>query len=291
MQKVTTILVKPVHIILIISFILIISLLSSCIYYINPGHVGILVYKIPPADNTKGILETPLTPGYGLRNPLTQYVIEYPTYMQTIILCRVSVEGTPENEEINVNSIEGQPVSCDISLSFELSPQKVPELYVTFRQPVYNITHGFVKQSIRQAMQEVVGKTKIEDLLGKEKAGVIIAVEKLLQERLNEYGFIVKQFTINEIRASKSITSAIEQKNATVQEALKAQNELQRKKFEADQKIAEAEGDAKAILTRGKSQAEANELLSKSINPVLIKYEAIKKWNGNLPRVSNDIDP
>ncbi|MEQ8192278.1 MAG: prohibitin family protein [Candidatus Eremiobacterota bacterium] len=277
-------------VIIAVGFIIII-ILASTIYYVPPGHVGVLIYKIPPAGNTKGIADVSLNPGYGMRNFITQDVIVYPVYMQTIVLCKGQVEGSHQNDEINVNSTEGQPISCDVSLAFELNPQKVPELYVAFRQPIENITHGFVKQTVRQAMQEVVGTTRIEDFIGKEKASVVMRIQKVIQDRLNEYGFVVKQFTINEIRAPKTIMEAIEQKNAAVQEALKAQNELQRKKFEAQQKVLEAEGEASAILTKSRAQAEANKLISQSITPALIKYESIKKWNGVLPQVSGGATP
>jgi len=277
-------------VIIAVGFIIII-ILASTIYYVPPGHVGVLIYKIPPAGNTKGIADVSLNPGYGMRNFITQDVIVYPVYMQTIVLCKGQAEGAHQNDEINVNSTEGQPISCDVSLAFELNPQKVPELYVAFRQPIENITHGFVKQTVRQAMQEVVGTTRIEDFIGKEKASVVMRIQKVIQDRLNEYGFVVKQFTINEIRAPKTIMEAIEQKNAAVQEALKAQNELQRKKFEAQQKVLEAEGEANAILTKSRAQAEANKLISQSITPALIKYESIKKWNGVLPQVSGGATP
>ena len=128
-----------------IGFIIII-ILASTIYYVPPGHVGVLIFKIPPAGNTKGIADVSLNPGYGMRNFITQDVIVYPVYMQTIVLCKASTEGSQANDEINVNSTEGQPISCDVSLAFELNPQKVPELYVAFRQPIQNITHGFVNR-------------------------------------------------------------------------------------------------------------------------------------------------
>jgi regulator of protease activity HflC (stomatin/prohibitin superfamily) len=277
---------------IIIAFLLLfVIVMASKIYYIRPGHVGVLIYKIPPAGNTKGIAEICLNPGYGLRSLIRESVIEYPIYMQTIVLCKGQTEGSQNNDEINVNSVEGQPMSCDVSLSYELKPEKVPELYVAIRQPIESITHGFVKQTIRQAMQEIVGRTKIEDFLGKEKASVVQAIQKLIQLRLEEYGFMVKQFTINEIRAPQSITTAIEQKNAAAQEALKAQNDLSRKLFEAQQNVAGAEGEAKAILAKAKAEAEANRLVSNSISPVLIKYETIKKWNGVLPQVSGGAMP
>src|SRR5262249_38731156 len=163
---------------------------------------------------------------------------------------------------------------------------KVPFLYSSFRTDIRMITHGFVKQSIRQALQEVVGRTEVVNFLGKDKADVVNKTQEDLQKRLGEYGFEVKQFTLNEVRAPESIVKAIEAKNTMAQDALRAQNELQKKQFESQQKIIEAEGEAKAILTRAQAQAESNRLLSVSLTPSLVEYKRIEKWNGQMPQVA-----
>ena len=81
--------------------------------------------------------------------------------MQTLVLHAGNSDGLAGNDEINVNSVEGQPISLDVSMSFELNPRKVPALYPTFRTDIETIQHGYVKQSIRQALQEVVGNEAI----------------------------------------------------------------------------------------------------------------------------------
>jgi regulator of protease activity HflC (stomatin/prohibitin superfamily) len=206
--------------------------------------------------------------------------------MQTLVLTKDPTEGSPKNEEINVNSIEGQPISCDVSLSFELDPQQVPHLYSVFRTDIDSITHGFVKQTIRQCLQETIGKTEIVNFLGKEKAQIVSQVQVDLQKRLSEYGFVVKQFTLNEVRAPQSIVKAIEAKNTMAQDALRAQNELQKKEFEAQQKVIEAEGEAKSILARAEAQAKSNKLISDSITTTLVEYKKIEKWDGKMPQVA-----
>jgi regulator of protease activity HflC (stomatin/prohibitin superfamily) len=238
-----------------------------------------------------GVDKTPLGVGFHFKWPVLQEVVEYPIYMQTLVLTRSDREGNNYNEEINVNSVEGQPISCDVSLSFELDPTRVPFLYSSFRTTIGMITHGFVKQSIRQALQEVVGRTEIVNFLGKEKALVVTQTQADLQKHLGEYGFLVKQFTLNEVRAPESIVKAIEAKNTMAQEALRAQNELQKKQFEAQQKIIEADGDAKSTLTRARAQAESNQLLSASLTAQLVEYRKIDKWNGQLPQVSGGATP
>jgi regulator of protease activity HflC (stomatin/prohibitin superfamily) len=258
----------------------------NSLVFISPGNVGVLIHR-----SGGGVDPTPLGVGFHFKWPIFQEIVEYPVFMQTLVLTRTDREGNPYNEEINVNSVEGQPISCDVSLSFELDISKVPFLYSSFRTDIRLITHGFVKQSIRQSLQEVVGRTEIVNFLGKDKAQVVKLTQDDLQKKLGEYGFQVKQFTLNEVRAPDSIVKAIEAKNTMAQEALRAQNELQKKQFEAQQKIIEAEGEAKAILTRAQSQAESNRLLSASLTPALVEYKRIEKWNGQLPQVSGGATP
>lgn len=255
--------------------------ISDSMMYIQPGHVGVFINKI-----SGKVDEKPVHAGYTFKLPLLNQIEEYPYYMQTIILTKSSTEGSPTNEEINVNSVEGQPVSCDVSLSYTLNPDKVPFLYTSFRQSIEFIGHGFVKQAIRQAMQEIIGKIAIGEFLGKGKYDAVLKVENLLKERLQIYGFDVRQFTINEIRPPEKVIESISQKNIMEQDALKAQNELAKIKYEADQNIARARGKAKAILAESQAQAKANQILTQSITETLVNYKAIEKWDGNLPSIT-----
>jgi regulator of protease activity HflC (stomatin/prohibitin superfamily) len=261
-------------------------LLPTAMTYINPGHVGIVIHRVGGAvDNT------PLSPGIHVRNPLTTGIEEYPTFMQTLVLTRGSAEGSPGNDEINVNSVEGQPLSLDVSMSFELDPLKVPALYSTFRTDIATIQHSYVKQAIRQSLQEVVGNEEIAAIIGPKKAETVSRVTKLLEQRLSGYGIMVKQFTINELRAPPSVMEAINQKNVMQQQALTAQNELQKNTFQAQGDSIKAVGRAKAILAEAEAQSKANRLLSESITPTLVQYEMSKRWNGQMPQVAGNAVP
>ncbi|HUO52509.1 MAG TPA: prohibitin family protein [Gemmatimonadaceae bacterium] len=261
-------------------------LLRLTMVYINPGHVGIVIHRVGG-----GVDSVPLGPGLHGRNPLTTGIQEYPTYMQTLVLTRASTEGTPYNDEINVNSVEGQPLSMDVSMSFELLPNKVPYLYITFRTDVNTIEHTYVKQAIRQALQEVVGNEAIADVIGPKKAEATARVSSLLAQRLEPYGIVVKQFTINELRAPPAVIEAINQKNVMQQQALTSENELQKNKFQAQGDSIKAMGRAKAIIAEAEAQARANRLLAESITPTLVQYELAKKWNGVMPQVSGGAMP
>ena len=256
-------------------------LVPNVFTYINPGHVGIVIHRIGGGVDPK-----PLGPGLHFRNPVTTAIEEYPVYMQTLLLTRASREGSRYNEELNVNSVEGQPLTMDVSMSFELEPAKVPHLYQTFRTDIETIQHGYVKQAIRQSLQEVVGSEEISAIIGPKKAETVNRTQAALAARLSQYGIVVKQFTINELRAPETVIQAINAKNVMQQQALTAQNELQKKRWEALGDSIRATGRAKAILTEAEAQARANGLLAQSVTVTLVQYETMKKWDGKLPQVS-----
>jgi regulator of protease activity HflC (stomatin/prohibitin superfamily) len=270
----------------IIGALFLLSLFSGAFTYVSPGYVGIKINKLGG-----GVDRAPLAPGVHFKAPFATEIEEYPVYMQTLVLTKNEGEGSRGNDEINVNSVEGQPISMDVSLSFELDPSKTPVLYTTFRTDIVSIQHGFVKQAIRQALQEVIGSEEIAAILGPKKAETVARVQRLITDRLSLYGFSVKQFTVNEIRAPAAVMDAINTKNVMQQQALTAQNELQKNTFQAQGDSIKAAGRAMAILGEARAQAEANRLLSQSITPTLVQYEMTKRWNGQMPQVTGGGTP
>lgn len=269
-----------------IAIVAVLVLMPSTFTYVNPGYVGIVIHRAGG-----GVDPVPLGPGIHGRIPFATGIEEYPVFLKTLVLTKNPTEGSSNNDEINVNSVEGQPLSLDVSLSFQLDPTQTPKLYTTFRTDIIQITHGFVKQTIRQALQEVVGTEPVADVIGPKKAEATNRVRTLISQRLQPLGFDVKQFTINELRAPAAVMEAINQKNVMQQQALTAQNELQKNTFNAQGDSIKAAGSAKAITALAEAQAKANELLARSITATLVQYEIAKKWDGKLPQVSGGGTP
>lgn len=250
--------------------------------YIEPGAAGVVI------NNTGGGVERrPLGPGWHFRVPGVTRIEEYPVKMQTLVL-----EAGDGNRGIDVTTIEGQPVSLDVSLSFELAPNKVPALYETFRSDIETVTHSYVTQTVRSALQEAVGEDSVANVLGKNKERVRAQVERELQQRLGNYGFVIRQFTINALRPPKSVEDAINARNVMTQQAMQAQNALLKTKAIADGDSIAAAGRAKALLTEARAQAEAAELLARAgsnSNYILVKQlevqrAAVDRWDGKLPQ-------
>ena len=269
-----------------VSLLAVLVLLPSTFTYVNPGYVGIVIHRAGG-----GVDPVPLGPGVHARIPFATGIEEYPIFLKTLILSRNTNEGSAQNDEINVNSVEGQPLALDVSLSFQLDASATPRLYTMFRTDINAITHGFVKQTIRQSLQEIVGTEPVADVIGPKKAEATSRVYASIAKRLQPLGFDVKQFTINELRAPPAVMEAINQKNVMQQQALTAQNELQKNTFNAQGDSIKAAGRAKAITAEAEAQAKANELLARSITPTLVQYELMKKWDGKLPQVSGGSTP
>jgi regulator of protease activity HflC (stomatin/prohibitin superfamily) len=101
-------------------------------------------------------------------------------------------------------------------------------------------------------------------------------MKQILQERLSEHNINVSAISVTDFTFSETFDRALEAKQTAVQEALKAKNDLDRVKFEAEQKIEYAKAEAEAI----KIQAES---IAKPGGENYVKLKAIEKWDGKLP--------
>jgi regulator of protease activity HflC (stomatin/prohibitin superfamily) len=82
------------------------------------------------------------------------------------------------------------------------------------------------------------------------------------------------ELNITSFDFSKAFNEAIEAKVTAEQLKLKSERDLERIRIEAEQRVVEAEGKAKAIKT------EAEALNS---NPKVVELRWIEKWNGETP--------
>lgn len=265
---------------------------------IEPGHAGVSVRKCGGG----GVAEKPIPTGYYWRELFCEEVIEYPTNLRTMVLTQSQHEGEDGDESITVTSSEGLPISVDVSMSYTLDPAKVPAIYGKYRQDIGTIQRTYLRQAVREALQGTFSHYTAEQIYGDKREVARAAVQTYLTDKLSKEGFIVSQFTINETRVPKQVTEAINSKVAMVQEAQRAEQEVRKKEAEAAQKVAEARGEAEsnkaraageaeAIRMKAEAQAKANELLSKSLTPQLIQYEAARRWNGILPQFTGGAVP
>ncbi len=269
---------------LVVVLVIVASVVFAKLEYVRPGFVGVSVRKC--GGGPGGSVRPDAIPsGYYWRELFCEEVVEYPVSLQTIVLSRSPHEGSSTDDSITVTSSEGLPINVDVSASFTLDPAKVPAIYVKFRNDLDHIKMMFMRQTIREGLQEVFARYTAEQLYSTKRQEARVEVQKFLGERLGPEGFVVAQFTLNETRVPEQVVSAINAKVAMTQEAQKAEQQVRKTRAEADQAVAQAEGQARAKRALADAEAYYNATVAKSLTPEYVQYKALEKWNGELPQM------
>src|SRR5271155_2968241 len=242
---------------------------------IEAGHVGV---EINLAGQQRGASQIPIRTGWVVYSPLTTQIIEFPTYVQTVKWTKDVNEGHPINEEMGFNSKEGMEIFVDVSLSYAIDPAKVPDFYVKYRvSDMDTFTHGILRDVVRNSLNEVASTYVVEDIYGEKKAEFLGKVEAMIEKKLAPVGVGVQQFGfIGAPRVPAVIAQAITAKTQANQQAERGQNERATTRAEAAKKIAEAEGDAKSLVTRAQGEADANRIRQNSLTPQLLDLRRIE---------------
>lgn len=249
--------------------------------HIEAGHVGVEVTSCSGG----GVNETPVGVGYHPIGPCTD-IVEFPVFQQTMVLTLASTEGATHDQSINVTSSEGLPISVDTSLSFTVEEAKAPHIYKKYRKDLEQIEQSYMRQSVREGLQETFAKYTAQQLYSDKKEIARGEVQGLLTKKLIVDGFNVTQFTINETRVPNEVLSAIKQKVAMTQQAQQAEQAVRKAEAEGRQRIANAEADATATKLRADAEAYANQKIASSLSPALVQYRLAGKWNGELSHYS-----
>jgi len=271
-----------------------IGLVSGCTK-VPPGYVGI---KVNQYGNQKGVEDFPLQTGMVWYNLFTSDVYQFPTFQQNVVWDKEESKGSPSDDSVTFNSIEGAVINADLALAYSFEASRVPHIFVEFRTDPDTITHGYMKNEINNEFNRHASGMKATDIFGTQKQKLLDLVMKDMNDKLGPKGF---KFTLISFHGALRVDSRVQNSiNAVLeasQKAIEAENKVRQSSAEADQaiqrargekesNIAKAEGESKAITLRADAQAKANETIRKSLSPELLQSLALEKWNGVLPTVT-----
>jgi regulator of protease activity HflC (stomatin/prohibitin superfamily) len=246
------------------------------------GNVGIKVHLL---GNSKGVDSEELGPGrYWIG--INEELFIFPTFTQNYVWTKSETEGSPDDESITFQTKEGMRVNADIGISYRIKQDKINFIFQKYRKGVDEITSIYLRNAVRDALNMIGSTVRVEDVYGNGKSLLIKKVEDSVREYCSDIGIIVEKiYLVGEMRLPSVVLTALNKKIEATQRAEQRENELRETEAEAKKKVAEATGEANAILARATAQAKANTILSKSITQDLVKYEAIKRWDGELPGI------
>lgn len=243
--------------------------LTSCYERVDAGYEGI---KVNLYGDSKGVDNVALVTGAVWYNPFTTSVYEYPMFVQTV-----------DYPAFSINAKDGSSFTVDPTISLKIVDGKSSEVFRKYRKnDIQEVINTTLYNYVRNAFRIQLNNYTTDELVSKREEFEKAIEDRLSQELLNE-NFQLEQMTSG-LQYPETLVKAIDSKNAAVQDAQRAQNEVLKIKAEADKKIAAAEGEALALKIKGDAKAEYNRKIAASLSPLILQQMYVDKWDGQLPK-------
>lgn len=266
---------------LLILVVLLLALSAVGCSKVPAGNVGVKVYLL---GGSKGVDTEELSVGrYWIG--WNEELFLFPTYTQNYVWTMNRAEGSPEDESITFQTSEGLSVGADVGISYHIDPTKVNLIFQKYRKGVDEITDIFLRNMVRDAFVKVASTKEVEFVYGRGKAELVSSVEEMVKNQVGPIGINIERiYLIGDMRLPRTVVDALNAKIKATQKAQQRENEVREAEAEARKRVAAANGEAASIKVRAEAQAQANRKLAASITPELVRYEAIKKWDGAMPK-------
>lgn len=187
----------------------------------------------------------------------------------------LNVQTHSETRSSGAASKDLQQVTTEITLNYYLDPIHVDTVYRNLR---YDAVTRIIDPAIQEAVKAATAHYTAEELITL-RAKVKEEIDQLLIVRLAHHNILVDTVNITDFDFSETFNLSIEAKVKAVQDSLRAQNELERVQFEAQQKIEQARAEAESLKLQ-REQITPQLLQLRSIE---VQREAVAKWNGQMP--------
>ena len=201
---------------------------------------------------------------------------------------RVLVEGfhtiTPFLESYRVMEVRTQKyeVPCEssskdlldvrttVAINYHIDPASVNTIYQKLSE---NYQERVIAPQVQEVVKSVTAKYDAQGLI-QTRENVKQDIDTLLKQRMLERDILVETISIINFEFPPSFNDAITSKQTQVQKAQEAENKVKEIQAVAQQAVAQAEGQAKAIQI-------INDQLRNS--PDYIKWLSVTRWDGKLP--------
>jgi regulator of protease activity HflC (stomatin/prohibitin superfamily) len=203
----------------------------------------------------------------------------FPTFLQNY-----SWKG---DQAITMQTSEGLSIRTDAGITYSIQPDNVVKVFQKYRLGIEEITNTFLHNMVRDAMNEVASTMTVEQIYGAQKEAFITRVNQIVKAEATNTGIEVdKIYLVGSFDLPSSVVDSINSKIQASQNAMKVENEVATARAVAQKTIVEAQARGQQILINAESQAKANKILAESLTPEFVSYQAILKWNGELPRMT-----
>ena len=242
------------------------------------------------------VTKEPLGPGLHFKLPFIDQVDRLQVSLDTFKLDRLTV-----------NTIDNQPIAVTVGLTYRIPPQAVlPLLYEVGRAGNFDITENF-ERIVADRTAKIFAQQNTTRI-SENRDQILNTLKSVLAKDLGAlYHIEVVDFQIAGIIYSDSFRASVEAAVKAKNEAVAAENTVNRIRFEAQQAVERANGEAAAklkladadrqstilsaqgkaegIRLEGESRAAVLRMNAEILktSPLVVELAKADRWNGSLP--------
>lgn len=262
----------------VLGLLLVIGLGFSTFAIVDPGHRGVYILFGDARDES-------IADGLTWKNPFAT-------------IKEVNIRQVVYDQKAPAASADLQIVHVQLAVNYHPDPTKVARLYKLIGPANQEWETVLLRPAIQEVTKAVTARFTAEELIQRRDEAKQ-AITEAIMARLQPEHIIVTEVSITDFAFEKNFNQAIEAKQIAEQRTKQAENELNRVRVEAQQRVAEAsankearvlnaEARAQEITIVAEAEAAYQEKIGKAATPAGIKLRALEKWNGVMPTVVGD---
>ena len=205
----------------------------------------------------------------GCYNTWFTQVLEFPTFQQHI-----------EYDDQVVITKGGFSATIKPSFNYSLKPEAIGDMFENLRLGVKEIEQGWLKNAIVGAVNDEANKWEVDSIFSNRQqfeAAIVVECNK----RLTKW-FDVSQLRTN-ITPPEALQESIIAKTKAIQQAEASEQQAIAAIAEGKRKVAVARADSAETIINAKAASLAIELKQQKLTPMYIEYLKANAWDGKLP--------
>ncbi|NIA10813.1 MAG: hypothetical protein GWP10_14080, partial [Nitrospiraceae bacterium] len=184
---------------------------TNSLVVIDAGEVGVRL-------RFGKIVHEDLFPGIHIKLPMADEIVVFPTRVEKIDMA--AKKGNP----ITALSVEGLPVTLDVTVLYRINPNKADEIYKNYGT---DFDEKIVIPITREIVRNVVSQYNVEDLYSTKRAELQEKVYNQLKKELRQTDISLVDFLLRNVKLPPRIVEKIEEKLRAKEEAEKMRYVLQ----------------------------------------------------------------
>jgi len=246
----------------IVTFIVIIVLMSESVVIVQAGHRGVVLYVGAVENRVLG-------EGVHFIIPFAEQVIQ------------LEVRTLKFQADASAASNDLQEVATVIALNYHIDPSKANIIY---QQLGADYADRIIAPTIQESVKASVAKFNAEQLITQRviaKATIAQAIRNTLSAR----NILVENVFITDFKFSESFSTQVESKVVAFQKYLTEQNNLKAIQVIANQTVVQAQAQARANVARASGESQAIKIITEQLrqSPQYLQWQSINRWNGQMP--------